>query len=87
MMISSEGLRKHARLFFLEFKDPRFDLSMIESKSLLYVKKNDDFKYKDIVNSSILIDLLRDEYKFIEINEKDIYYKITKKGKEYLEKN
>ncbi|ADV48764.1 hypothetical protein Celal_1452 [Cellulophaga algicola DSM 14237] len=84
MVISSEELRKHAKLFFLEFKDPRFNLSTIESKALLYVKKNDDFKYKDVVNSSILIDLLSNDYGYIEKDKNNVHYILTQKGLDYL---
>lgn len=59
-MITSEKLNHHALLFFKQFKNAGKESRDFESEALAYVRKEQDFHYKDKVSGDTLVMILED---------------------------
>lgn len=86
--MTDDEFDSHALIFFKEYKDVSdrgFEMNF-ESSALDYVKGNDDFREKDVVEAGCLVSSLqRNEYiDYIERKKDGRYHKITDKGIEYL---
>ncbi|WP_369765199.1 hypothetical protein [Flavobacterium sp. WC2429] len=83
--------KKHALIFFEKYKRHTSENNIennFEHDSLNYVRKENDFKYKDDVDAGVLVMILEElEYlKFTNRHNEKRYHIITEKGFEFLSK-
>jgi hypothetical protein len=86
-MITSEQLNYHALEFFKKYKGKSNLKTNFESDALSYVKKQNDFRYKDKVNGDTLVMIL-ENLDFLEyIKDTKRLHIITSKGLDFLNEN
>lgn len=85
-MITSEQLNNHAIKFFKQYKGFRNIPKNFEHEAFNYVKKSDDFRYKDKVNDDTLVMILEDKGFLEYIKGTKRFHVITTKGLEFLNK-
>lgn len=80
-------LKKYSLEFFSKYKNTSNDLYDFETDALYFVKRQEDFRYKDRVEADTLVMILEDNFGFIKFKNKQNdkrYFLITDKGRNYL---
>ena len=86
-MITSKQLNYHAIEFFKQFKGKENRQNNFEVDALDYVKKHNDFHYKDKVSGDTLVMILEDKGFLEYIKDTKRLHIITPKGLEFLNDN
>jgi len=86
-MITSEQLNYHALEFFKQYKGHSNYKNNFESDAFDYVKKQNDFRYKDKVNGDTLVKILEDLNYLEYIKNTKRFHIISQKGLDFLDDN
>ena len=87
MIITSEKLNYHALEFLKKYKGKSNKAKNFEYDALNYVKKEEDFIRKDVVNGDTLVMILEDLNFLKYVKNTKRFHIITSKGLEFLNKN